>query len=456
MAIAGYQKLASKKEDRLSTKSARAALPSGEAFLWRTLEKGALHLGYRRRKAGTAGTWFMRVYIGNLKYSKQTLGTADDLEAADGVRVLSFIQAQEKAIATAKARGKAAQRASGGPLTVADICNAYIRHLEAEGQPTADAEQRIRVFVLPALGGLRVDALTTDRLTKWRDGMASEPARLRTKPGQPQRFRPAPVTPEQKRSRRATVNRTVTILKAALNTAFKTDKLQDDLAWRRLKPFKNVDARRPGLIAKAEMPAGASPEAAIQASINAVIAASQRLINAASGAEPGFGALLHAALLTGCRYGELCRLKVGDFQLGRISVHLSKTGKAREVRLTAEGRAWFTQYTLGRSSDEPMFRRADGKPWGPSHQKRRMAAACKAAGIKPAISFHELRHAYASLAVMKGTPMLLVATNLGHTDTRMVEKHYGKPASSYQDAAIDAGAPSFGIALPATNVVAFK
>jgi hypothetical protein len=37
----------------------------------------------------------------------------------------------------------------------------------------------------------------------------------------------------------------------------------------------------------------------------------------------------------------------------------------------------------------------------------------------------------------------VVAKNLGHTDTRMVEKHYGHLAPSYIAEAIRAGAPRF-------------
>jgi hypothetical protein len=43
-----------------------------------------------------------------------------------------------------------------------------------------------------------------------------------------------------------------------------------------------------------------------------------------------------------------------------------------------------------------------------------------------------------------GTPLLLIAKNLGHADTRMVEKHYGHLAPSYIADAIRAGAPKFG------------
>jgi len=76
-----------------------------------------------------------------------------------------------------------------------------------------------------------------------------------------------------------------------------------------------------------------------------------------------------------------------------------------------------------------------------AEQARPMAEACTNGKIKPSISFHILRHIWASLAVMNGTPLLVVAKNLGHADTRMVEKHYGHLAPSFIADAIRAGAP---------------
>ena len=77
-------------------------------------------------------------------------------------------------------------------------------------------------------------------------------------------------------------------------------------------------------------------------------------------------------------------------------------------------------------------------------QLRLMAYVCEHANIKPPIGFHGLRHTWASHAVMNGVPLLVVAKNLGHSDTRMVEKHYGHLAPSYVTDAIRAGAPKFG------------
>ena len=78
-----------------------------------------------------------------------------------------------------------------------------------------------------------------------------------------------------------------------------------------------------------------------------------------------------------------------------------------------------------------MLTHADGSPWKKSHQNVPMRRACKRASISPPINFHALRHTWASLSAMAGVPLLVIAKNLGHTDTRMVERHYGHLAQSY-------------------------
>ena len=57
---------------------------------------------------------------------------------------------------------------------------------------------------------------------------------------------------------------------------------------------------------------------------------------------------------------------------------------------------------------------------------------------------------------MNGVPLMVVAKNLGHKDTRMVEKHYGHLAPSYVAAAIrkrrgSASAESPGVIEPFTR-----
>jgi integrase len=112
--------------------------------------------------------------------------------------------------------------------------------------------------------------------------------------------------------------------------------------------------------------------------------------------------------------------------------------------LTEEGAALFNELAAGRSGHELMLRRANGEPLRKSGQARPMIRACDRAKIRPRISFHGLRHTWASLAVMNNVPLLVVAKNLGHSDTRMVEQHYGHLSPSYVAEAIRAGAPRFG------------
>ena len=46
------------------------------------------------------------------------------------------------------------------------------------------------------------------------------------------------------------------------------------------------------------------------------------------------------------------------------------------------------------------------------------------AEIKPAISFHALRHTHGSMVATCAVPMAAIAEQLGHAYTRMTEKRY--------------------------------
>jgi integrase len=214
------------------------------------------------------------------------------------------------------------------------------------------------------------------------------------------------------------------MLKAALNHAYDEGHVANRDAWgRRLAPFEKVEMARVRYLTVAE---------------------AERLINPC---EPDFRALVRAGLETGCRYGELTRLEVCDFNpdASTLAIRQSKTGKPRHVVLTEEGAAFFRRHCAGRNGHEVMFRHGNGGAWQKSEQARPMAEACTRAKIEPAISFHILRHTWASHAVMNGVPLMVVAKNLGHTDTRMVEKHYGHLAPSFIADAIRAGAPRYRV-----------
>ena len=79
-----------------------------------------------------------------------------------------------------------------------------------------------------------------------------------------------------------------------------------------------------------------------------------------------------------------------------------------------EGATFFAQLCAGRAGDERLLRL-----WNKTDVTRQMREAVARARIVPRISFHGLRHTWASLAVMNGVPLQVIAQNLGHADTRM-------------------------------------
>jgi integrase len=408
------------KDTNLDSRTARGRLKASGKPYYRALEPG-LHLGYRKPLAGS-GKWVARHYVGSQSYVVEVLATADDYSDADGVAILDYRQAQTMARERMVARAHTAAGKTG-PLTVRAVMKTYLEFLDNHRKSGSTARYTVNAFILPELGNLEAESLTVDQLRDWHTKLANSPARQRTKPGKEQNYRANQHDPDWKRRRRSTANRILKILKGGLNYAWNDKKLKSDAAWRRVKPFKGAESARVRYLAIAE---------------------AQRLVNAS---DADFRRLAEGALQTGARYGELIRFKVADFDVkaGTVAVQESKGGKSRHIILTEEGWEFFRSTCVGRSGAEPIFKRADGTAWIRSAQDIPIREASQRAGISPHVNFHCLRHTWASHAVMNGVPLMVVAKNLGHKDTKMVELHYGHLAPSYVVDAIRAGAPRFGV-----------
>jgi integrase len=407
----------------LETRSARGRLKPSPKPYYRTIDSG-LHLGYRKGRNG--GRWVVRWYLGAQDYKTDTIANADDIADADGVAILSFAQAQAVA---REMRARAARVAAGlpvevGPYTVKQCVTEYLAWMEQHRKGAKDARYRAEALIIPKLGAIECEKLRAGEVRKWLQQAASAPARIRGKRGEGPRFREFDGNDEDAvRRRRASANRTLTILKAALNMAWREGKIASDDAWRRVTPFEEADAARVRYLQIDE---------------------ARRLINAC---DPDFRVLVRAALATGARYSELSNLRVGDFNpdAGTVHVRASKSGKERHIVLTEEGVRQFDNLCAGRAATEWILVKRDGGKWLKSHQTRPMREACVWIRISPLASFHTLRHTYASLSIMAGAPLLVVATNLGHLGTRMVEKHYGHLAADYVAREIRKAAPRFEI-----------
>lgn len=397
------------KDANLATRTARANLTARKRPHYRLILQG-LHLGYYR--GARTGSWSARRFIGAGRYEETKLGAADDVADADGVAILTFGQAQERArtLFAARALADAGHADPLAPYTVSDALDDYERDYVRRGGKAVDRlRHTITAHIRPALGGIELEKLTRAKLETWLDHLAKAPPRVRSRKGQPPKYRELDGSAEGLRRRRESANRILTVLKAALNLAYQHEKTRSKAAWEAVKAYRDVSASKIRYL--------------IDKEAKALVVA----------CEVPFQQLVIAALMTGARYGELAEMRVGDFDATAGTVHIprSKSGKSRHIFLTDEGQKFFAAAVAEKRSSDPIFARKNGAAWGSSHQIRFMWDACNRAGIVPAIGFHILRHTYASRLAMRGVPLTVIASQLGHSDTRMTEKHYAHLAPSY-------------------------
>ncbi len=424
------------RDEKLETRSARLRLQARREPHWRSIQGGRA-IGYRRL-ASKSGSWLARYYDPTRTPARviQVIGAADDYAEADGRSVLTYAQALAKA-----ADWFADLTENGGlvipPMTVQSAMDAYLADYTARGgkDPTG-LRTTIAAHIQPTLGKRIVGELTTAEIRKWHQALATAAPRIRSKAtgtGKPATRVIDRTNPEATRARRATANRILTVLKAALNLAYADGRVASTDAWRKVKPFREADAPKVRFLDDAEL---------------------LRLVNAAT---PEFRPMVTAALLTGCRYGELCGLCVADLDAnaGAVRVRISKSGKARSVTLSAEGLAFFQAHAIGKAASDLLLTRNDGRAWGKSEQHRHMQRASKAAKITPAVSFHILRHAYAARLVKAGLPLGVVAAQLGHAEA-ICAKHYAHLNPGFVADAIRAAFAPLGVQPGESNVTPIR
>lgn len=119
-------------------------------------------------------------------------------------------------------------------------------------------------------------------------------------------------------------------------------------------------------------------------------------------------AAIWIALLTGCRRGEILKIKqedIGDRYI-RIVAGNTKTLRERAVPIIPALRPWLRYI--------PLAINAEGLKTG-------FARARTKAGVDA--NFHDLRHSCASLLINMGTPLEVVRDILGHTTVKTTERY---------------------------------
>lgn len=403
---------------RLQTREARKKLEARDRPYYIELRRG-LALGYRKGIEG--GSWLLREYKGG-GYVKRRLAAADDDTPGDGIAVLSWDEAQRLALGADRPTVTRPAK-----LTVAQAAEAYLD----TRQGNLYYERTIyKAFIDEPLGQRGVADLTTGDLESW---LARQVPKTEDK--------------EVRRAAQATANRRWTLLRAILNSAYRKDaaRVPGADAWRRVRPFQNVDRARVRTLSAAE---------------------AKRLLDAMPA---DLRALARGSLYTGARLGELVAMRVADADGAQVSIRHSKSGRARQIPLSAEGVEFFNQVTAGRTDDAVMFPAANGEEWGRRNSTRAMRAACgwsfnrktkhwvyedTAARLDPPATFHDLRRSYGSLLLNSGAAADVIQELLGHADLRMTRRAYAHLLNRTKQRAVKKHLPSFGF--ESDNVVTLK
>ena len=208
---------------------------------------GCRSLGYRPRLRG--GVWHLKMRIGDVVRTR-LIGIADDIEPADGERVLDYAQALAKArhiFAGDTARFFAPERLDllphtlrvcpiGDVYTIGHALRDYLEEKRANGSPrgynssVADAN----AYIVGDLTSVPCAELDLKTLKAWFFALATL---LPDASNFMRRARNQPMVVndgDADRKAKVRANSVLITLKAALNLAWRDQRIENDSAWRRL------------------------------------------------------------------------------------------------------------------------------------------------------------------------------------------------------------------------------
>jgi integrase len=396
---------------RIESRTARAKIKPSPKPIYVSLG-GKLHLGYSRGKG--AGSWTGRLYLGAERYTTRVLGECDDIADADGVEVLDFRQAQDRAREWMKELDDAARIAAFGPtITVADAAKAY---LEA-GQGAAAYDAKGKLKHLGKLAAMPLAALTVADLSQWRMGLLD-------------------------RMGEAAARRVANTVRAALNFAAKRHaaKLPASI---RATISDGLTVPRGVLVEN-----GREPQILTTPDVRRLVDAALQIDE-----EQGWGGDLARMVLilaaSGARFSQVARLRVADLQIAerRLMVPSSRKGSGASkishipVPIDDDIVRALKSATVGRLGSDPLlmrpkWRRAPGPKlvmeryehtaWRTASEiTRPWALIVERAGLPAGIVPYAFRHSSIVRGLRARLPLQLVAKS-HDTSSGMIEKHYAR------------------------------
>ncbi len=358
----------------IDTKAKRERLSERREPYWDKLILGGF-IGYR--VGATGGSWIARYRDEEGKQRYRSL----DLPAHLAVNEFDCAVGEAKNWFDSQQQGFRAR-----PGTVQEAADNYTEYLEQKkGKDSADdARSRIKRHVLPVFADTLLDRLKFQQIRKWTHSFVVDG------------------TDEEIRKSKATANRNLATFKAMLNLAYKEGLVLSDRAWRNVDKFKNADGARKDFLTPDQV---------------------KNLLDSTNGC---FHDLLKAGVLTGARYGELCKLRVRDLDKDNrlLNIPGGKTG-ARTFPLTDSTMAFFKEMSKNKLPDAPLLTRDGINPWSHGNQSILMREAVSKAELPESVVFYTLRHSFIADLIDQNMNVFDIAKITG-TSIEMIEKHYGK------------------------------
>ena len=130
-------------------------------------------------------------------------------------------------------------------------------------------------------------------------------------------------------------------------------------------------------------------------------------------------------MLTGARRSEVSLAKWEDVDLGRglLRVPRSKNGRTRYIPLSATAVQLLSVQAARRLSGNPYVFPGvkEGQPI--ENLKSPWTRAKTAAGLRPDLRLHDLRHSFASALANAGTPLNEIGVVLGHRELSTTQRY---------------------------------
>jgi integrase len=417
------------RHSRLESRTARLKLAiQKKPHTGPALADGATLL-YRRRSQKN-GTWVLKAAAGDGRersYWTKRIGEADDYAEADGEKVLTFYQVQDKAKELARGGGDSEAASNGAPATVDRALTDYENDLKARSAKVYNARMP-RAHLTALLLAKPVMLLTAKELADWRNGLIGT-----IKP--------------------ASINRMVNALRAALNLAAGYDKrIQNRGEWQvGLKglPENGDEGARNVFL----------PDTTVHAFVRAAYARDAQL-----------GLLTDVLAVTGARPSQAIRLRIDDLHdhATQPKVTMPKSAKGGGLN-RAERR--FERYSVpitpvlaaklkaaasDRAPEEPLLIQADGQPWSsdPSRDySRTIREIVESLGEDPdRVTIYALRHSSIVRRLLKNVPIRLVAS-LHNTSVGEIESNYSRFITEHADEPARIGLLEDPAPQPVDNVV---